>query len=322
MAKDRVTPTNTSLTHSAVFQMKHCYLSMQWDAVEAIVYANVAMPAGTYHFNLYKPSNIYYLNEGLQNKDLQFTTTVDIPAGGQLVVTTGDFRNSTTVSALKLTSYGSKGSTVALESNIACSEGTSGTDLGNANTASNSSRINSTDRCMYGNCRWKDSAVRQWMNSSAPAGSWWTAKSNFDRKPSNADSTNGFLYGLDAELLDVLQMFTSTTNQNWFDGGTTETTDDLFVVPSMSQVYMTSTLTEGACWDFYQLYSDLPSAGTGADSNRIKKASNSTGSATYWWLRTPYSSYSSIEYFVIPTGAYNYHHANNYYGVAPACVIA
>ena len=217
-----------------------------------------------------------------------------------------------------MTSYGSKGSTTALESNIACSEGTSGTDLGNANTAANNTKVNSTDRCVYGSNNWEYSGLRQWLNSDGAANSWYQAKGPFSRPYSNANE-KGWLYGIEKDFLDVVQEVATPVSQNWFDGGTTKTTYDKWFIPSNSQLYMTATTTEGANWDYYKEFSDLPSAGTGADSNRIKTLN---GSATYWWTRTPLGSYSFRECLVSPTGARDYTNATNSYGVAPACVLA
>lgn len=318
VAKDKAILVNPNLTHSATFQLKNLYRSFQFDAPEAIIYASAAMPAGTYHFNLYKPSNIYYLNSGLQNRDVQFTTTVDIPAGGQLVVTTGDFRNSTQVSDLKLTSYASRSSTTALESNIACSEGTSGTDLGDANKAANNTKINSTDRCLYGSNNWKQSALRLWLNSDKDANAWWVPQGPFDR-PSGNVGVQGWLYGIEKDFLDVLQDVLNPTTQNWFDGGVTVNSREKFFIPSNGQVWFTSAETEGKPWDYYTMFSDLAAAGTGADSNRIKTLN---GSASYWWTRSAYSGDSNAEFLVAPDGSRYYNNARGSGGVAPACVIA
>lgn len=318
VAKDKVTLRNPNLTRSAVFLLKSIYRNIQFAAAEAIIYASAAMPAGTYHFNLYKPGNIYYLNAGLQNKDVQFTTTVDIPAGGQLVVTTGNFRDSTSVDALKLTSYGSKGSTTALEANIACVEGTAGTDLGRANDAANNTRINSTDRATYGSNNWEYSGIRQWLNSNGAANAWYVAKGPFSRPYGNA-SLQGWEYGIEKDFLDVLQEVATPCAQNWFDGGATKVTYDKWFIPSNGQVWFSTSETEGAPWDFFVMFSDNASATTGADSNRIKTLN---GGATYWWTRTPYSSNSYSECLVDPSGAWNVTTATNSYGVVPACVIA
>ena len=318
VAKDKVTLRNPNLTHSAVFMLKNIYRTFNFNPAEAIIYADVAMPAGTYHFNLYKADYIYYLNAALQNKDVQFTTTVDIPAGGQLVLTTGSFNESTAVSDLKLTSYSSRTSTSALESNIACSEGTSGTDLGDANKASNNGKINSTDRCVYGNNNWEQSSLRQWLNSNAGANSWWAPKGLFSRPSGSGISDPSWMYGIEKDFLDVLQEVATPTVQNWFDGGTKKVTYDKFFIPSNSQVWFTADEEEGEPWDYYTMFSDHASASTGADSNRIK-----TGGYGYWWTRTPYSPYSNYEFYVYNDGSRNYSTAlNTSLGVAPACCIA
>lgn len=318
VAKDKVTLRNPNLTHSAVFLLKSIYRSVQFAAAEAIIYASAAMPAGTYHFNLYKPGNIYYLNAALQNKDVQFTTTIDIPAGGQLVLSSGSFPNSTAVSDLKLTSYGSKGSTTALESNIACAEGTAGTDLGRANDAANNTKINSTDRATYGSNNWEYSGIRQWLNSNGAANAWYVAKGPFSRPYGNA-SLQGWEYGIEKDFLDVLQEVATPCTQNWFDGGSVKVTYDRWFIPSNSQVWFNTSEVEGAPWDFFVVFSDNASATTNADSNRIKTLN---GGATYWWTRTPHSSYSNLEYLVSPSGARDSDRANVSYGVVPACVIA
>ena len=314
---DHMTPKNTNLTHTATFQLKNIYRNMQFMSAEAIIYASSAMPAGTYHFNLYKNTYVYYLNSALQNKDVQFTTTVDIPAGGQLVLTTGSFNDSTSVDALKLTSYGSNGSTTALESGIICSEGTSGTDLGRANDASNNTKVNSTDRCVYGSNNWEYCGLRQWLNTDLASG-WSVAKGPFSRPYSGA-SVQGWMYGIEKDFLDVLQEVETPCVQNWFDGGAKKVTYDKFFIPSNSQVYFTASGQEGDNWDYYKIFSDIPSPGTGADSNRIKKLN---GTATYWWTRTPDPSYSIVESICSPTGTRDYTNAYNSLGVAPACVIA
>ena len=318
VAKDKVTLRNTNLTHSAVFQLKNLYRNIQFQSAEAIIYASAAMPAGTYHFNLYKPGNIYYLNAALQNKDVQFTTTVDIPAGGQLVLSSGSFPNSTAVSDLKLTSYGSKGSTTALEANIACAEGTAGTDLGRANDAANNTKINSTDRATYGSNNWEYSGIRQWLNSDKAGGSWYVAKGPFSRPYGNAD-VQGWEYGIEKDFLDVLQDVALSTGQNWFDGGQTKVTYDKWFIPSNAQIWFEEGGAADKSWDYYKLFSDNPAASYGVDSNRIKTLN---GSATYWWTRTPIGSYSIFEFLVYPTGQYNDGGAYYSFGVAPACCIA
>lgn len=323
VAKDKDVPRNPNLTHSATFQMKNCYRNFQFDAPEALICAPFQLVAGTtYQIYLYQnPSGTYYLNANLQNKYLDFTPSVNVPAGGQLVVTTGDLRNSTSISDLKLSSYANKGDTTALESNIACVEGSSGdgsTSIGAANTPADKTKVNHTDRTLYGSNNWQQSALRLWLNSDKAANAWWSAQGPFDRRPSGYDVA-GFMYGIEKDFLDVLQEVETPAVQNWFDGGQKVTTYDKFFIPSNSQIWFTASDTEGKPWDFYTMFSDLSAAGTGADSNRIKRLN---GSATYWWTRTPTGSYAGLECLVDPTGSGGGDYADDSVGVAPACVIA
>ena len=54
------------------------------------------------------------------------------------------------------------------------------------------------------------------------------------------------------------------------------------------------------------------------NADRIKYL---TGSARYWWLRSPYSSLASPVRYVLTSGVLDYNHANYILGVVPACCI-
>ena len=60
--------------------------------------------------------------------------------------------------------------------------------------------------------------------------------------------------------------------------------------------------------------------GTGSSANQ-KRVATLNGSATYWWLRSPYSNNVSYVWFVYSSGDYNGWNADNSCGVRPALVL-
>ena len=58
--------------------------------------------------------------------------------------------------------------------------------------------------------------------------------------------------------------------------------------------------------------------GSSAKQKRIAKLN---GSATYWWLRSPYTSSTGRVFYVYSNGGWNYYNANDSYGVRPALVL-
>lgn len=177
------------------------------------------------------------------------------------------------------------------------------------------------NRKQYGSNNWKESGIRQWLNSNGAAGTWWTAQTDYDVRPSYANSTAGFLAGLDADMLAVLGSVKKITARNTVTdgGGYDETTEKIFLL-SRTEVYggQENAIDEGTVYPYYSQNSSLTAAGTGADTNRIKYRN---GTAQYWWLRSPYSGFSSSVRGVYPGGNISNYDAYSSYGVAPACCI-
>lgn len=177
------------------------------------------------------------------------------------------------------------------------------------------------NRKQYGSNNWKESGIRQWLNSNGAAGTWWTAQTDYDVRPSYANSTAGFLAGLDADMLAVLGSVKKITARNTVTdgGGYDETTEKIFLL-SRTEVYggQENAIDEGTVYPYYSQNSSLTAAGTGADTNRIKYRN---GTAQYWWLRSPGSGTSHGVRGVSPGGGISYTSAYVGYGVAPACCI-
>ena len=56
----------------------------------------------------------------------------------------------------------------------------------------------------YGSNNYKESAIRQLINSDKAAGSVWTPQTNYDRPPNWNTSKAGFLNGLEADFLSAI----------------------------------------------------------------------------------------------------------------------
>ena len=101
-------------------------------------------------------------------------------------------------------------------------------------------------RKLLGSNRWKYSNIRQWLNSSGAAGSWFTKQHMYDAAPTTSNVSGevgayadapGFLVGF---ISDVLQHFTDITNTTALcnaDGGGSETTVDKVFLPSYTEMF-------------------------------------------------------------------------------------
>jgi hypothetical protein len=234
-----------------------------------------------------------------------------------LVLTNG---YNATMIGTSIKSYASLTATAEIEA-VTLTEAdveTVATDLGTvANAISQDGNTNSIQRALMGSNNWKQSALRQYLNSSAAAGSVWAPQTKFDRPPSWAATTAGFLKGIDPEFLSVLGFVKKTTALNTItDGGGTEITSEKVFLLSSTEAYFGG--SEGTAYPYYSDFSDNGSASTGADTNRIKYRN---GTAKYWWLRSPHAGYAYIVRLVTPSGALYDTNATTSYGVAPACCI-
>lgn len=308
---DAETPADPEATHSLTLQLHDCYTSLQYDNTEALYYCENELTAGTYNFALLAG----YDAEHGGAKTYQFTLTQNVPAGGVLLF---PWAYNVQAASTKVSSYATVAAATAIES-VSVEEGNGGTALGTADGTE--PNMNHTHRIRYGSNNWKTSAMRQYLNSDAAAGSVWTPQTKFDRPPTWAATTAGFLRGLDPEFIAVLGTVKKTTTLNTLtDGGGTEVTNEKIFLLSRSGIYAGNETAGGedAPYAYYKNFSTLAAAGTGADANRIKYRN---GSAQIWWLRTPHVGHACYVRNVSTTGAFNYTSAGNSCGVAPACVI-
>ena len=287
-----------------------------FDMPEALVYAVQAIAAGSsFHF-----SHSAALND-VPAGNYQFTLETAVPAGGQIMLVKSG-------TAWKVTTYASATSTTALET-VNCVSGSTGTDLGNITDPTNTLMhagikaseiaagtalvINHGSITQYGYNRWSQSAIRQWLNSSAAANEWWTPQNVFDRPPSYA-SRPGYLAGFDAAFVAALGEITHSTVLNTVtDGGTSETVTDKVFLLSRKEVGLGNEIANQNDGSVYEYWDGA------TNKDRIKLRGSS---AANWWLRTPSSGNASGVRTVNTDGSLTTtHHAMYAYGVAPACVI-
>lgn len=287
--------------------MQHDVLAgMQFDAPEAMYYAETQLEAGTYNFTI----STY---ENWVGGTYQFTLTSPVPVGGQICVTgQPPYQGSITLATVK--TYSSCTSTTPIET-ATIMEGSGGTSLGIYGEGA----LNHTHRVAYGSNNYKESAVRQFLNSSAATGNVWTPQTEFDRPPSWVTTSAGYKAGLDQDFLAVVcpvalpcaanntyEAPDSTVKKN-----TKYTLNDEFYLASCKEVF-------GSSDDVADNTTVLPYYDGATAADRIKYRD---GSAARWWLRTPYARDANGVRLVNLDGTLHNNGANLAYGLAPACTI-
>lgn len=302
-----------NLQTGVIFQSELVLDSLQFDAKEAF-YANAEdMAAGTYNFQLTQYS--YYTAD--VGKTFQFTTTQTIPANSKFVFNANynaALANST------ITIYKADGATVI--ETLTLTEGSGGTSLGELKHSKNGN-LNASQRTRLGNSNWKESALRQLLNSDSSTTGFWTAQNIWDMPPSWNSSKKGFMSLLSDDLKNNIAKVERHTYRNTVcDDGGYDTTYDKIWLPSKKEIYMLSESTSDDTEPFayYQEGSQYTSPSNSADLIRVKV--NASGAVVYWWLESPNVGSASTVRRVDREGASDINSANTTYVVAPAFVIA
>ena len=226
---------------------------VQFSNYQAFYYAAEALPAGTYNVEI----GTTWGKNCVAGKSYTFTLTKPVPKGGQLA----GFRNAPdqAPSNWKVYSYESNTAKDPIET-VSVTEGTAGTKLGVLKTGGDGT-LNCLQRTAYGYNRWAQSALRQWLNSVAGVGLWWTPQNNFDRCPDQLVTKAGFLTGFDEDIRAALRAVKVTTALNTATDFVTgsglesplEVTYDKVFLPVLEQMYITPQLAgEGTSWEYWR----------------------------------------------------------------------
>lgn len=189
-----------------------------------------------------------------------------------------------------------------------------------------------SNRRSYGNNRWIYSNIRQWLNSQAAAGKWYSAQHSADAPPTKADSAGyngydteaGFLAGFSASFIAALLNTTHTVGKASVDGGGTESCTDKIFFATCTEVGLTGDAT---CGTKLALFSDDNSRKANPTAECVSKSDYTNNSfnvnaAWYWWLADAYASNSYSVRYVISSGALDNNRAyDGYGGVRPLCNI-
>lgn len=304
VAHDYLKSIHDENAHTMTIQQHDLLPGTQFDASEAFYYAEAELPAGTYNFTLVTAHNSWA--EGTY----QFTLTKPVPKGGQLDISG---YVDTAMTALQVRSYANQTTTSAIES-VAITAGSGGTNLGTFGEG-----LNHSHRVSYGSNNYKESAMRQFLNSSAAAGSVWTPQTKFDRPPSWLTSLAGYKNGLDQNFLAVVgKVVLPCSANNTYEApdssiakGAKYTLNDEFYLASAMEIFNTNSdvADDSKVFPFYE---------GASNADRIKYRD---GSETNWWLRSPSSGSAGTVRRVYSNGTMDSIYTYTAYGLAPACTI-
>ena len=284
-----------------VLVMRDVIYSKLFDREEALVYVEEALEAGTYNITSDDAEPVTY----------QFTLENAVAAGSILVATWPSTGYDLTGQSIKVYA---NGSLPAVLETATISVGSEGTSLGTF-AAGN---VNHKQRAHYGSNNYKESALRQWINSRAAANAWWSSTNKFDVIPGYANVA-GLLHGMDADFLDcVVPTVVPCKTNNTFElegwtKNTAYTVEDKFYLLSRNEVgFGTENVAEG---DVLELYNGATNA------DRIKYDLSAQTTARYWWLRSPNPGYACNVRFVVTDGSLGSYGACYGFGAVAACEI-
>lgn len=327
-----------SVVPGMFIQSHYAMQGVQFDQNEGFyVVPSGGLPAGTYYFTM---GNSWGSNV-VNGKSYMFTTTESYAEGDiwQLGNATSEVSAlpDSAPSTWRVRTYKASGNVVAGMATspteiLELSEGTTGTFLGtlSSSTKYGTSGLNNMQRSAYGYNRWSQSAMRQFLNSSANIGGWYTPQNPYDRKPDQLATMRGFMAGFEQEFLNILKPVKVVTALNTVsdtDIGTSEVTYDTFFPASLEQEYCEPQLAnvEGEYWEYWKqkLGANTPQESGSANANprHIRYGYNAQGTAQTCRLRSAYRGSASYTWYVSTTGGVSYSYATYAVRCAPACVI-
>ena len=253
-----------------------------------------------------------------------FTLANAVPAGGRVAGMYG--APDQAKSSWRIYAYSADGKTV-LET-VTPTFTADGTDLGTIKASTRNGDLNSMQETAYGWNRWSTSALRQYLNSAAAVGAWWTAQDEWDIAPDQLTTKAGFLSGWPEELINVLKEVKVVTYPNTvYDdtgGNTPDITYDRVFIPSLEQMYCVPQKSgEGEYHEYWKRRSGLtsPNAQYSTNPNMITYAVENHASAQFVRLRSASRGNAYYTWRVDSSGNVNNGTASNAVRFGPLVVL-
>lgn len=304
---------------------------VQFSHQQAFYVSGDGMVAGTYCVGFdYTWGDKGYVTKG---DYWNFTLTKDVPAGGRLAGFYGAPDQPQT--NWRVYVYSADGKTV-LETVSAINKGQEGTLLG-VMTAYGDENLNGIQQMAYGDNRYATSAIRQYLNSDKPKGEWWTAQTKWDIAPDQLSQIDGYLCGMDPELLAVLKPVKVVTYCNTVTAtGQKQVKDityDKVTLISLEQMYIEPQAAgEGEAHEYYKELNGTAKKFQWWQTYEILKtfAVENPTSPQYVRLRSASRSHACSAWYVYSSGVVNYNYASTafrpaslmFIGAAPSDAIS
>lgn len=297
VAHDHYEAADIKGAHTMTLMCHDAIKAIRYDEPEAIYYADEELPAGTYHFFVSKDSTVAG----------QFTLDQPLAKGGQLFISGNPDYSIDSSDILAYDSPMSQTTPRTYDITV----GTSGLSLGTMGV-----ELNYLGRAFYGSDNYKESAVRQFVNSPLGAGKVWSPQTKFDAPPEWMNVLNGFANGFSEDFLSkVGRVVVPCASNEVYESpestvtkGQKYTVVDKFFIPSQTELFGHST---GIVEDDSSL---LPFFEKASAVDRVKYLGKA--SATYW-LRSANKSAPTNLKIVLNTGELSSHSAYSKLGVVP-----
>lgn len=310
------------------------YLATQWThpvvvqfcQYQAFYVTEAELAAGTYYVTL---DHSWGSKDCVKGASFCFTLTKPVPAGGKLA----GFRRiaDDPYRSWDVRSYDVDSKTVI--ETVKVEKGATGSCLINAwgPYYDGTSNINGLQRTAYGYGRWSQSAIRQYLNSDADKGKWWTPQNKFDLAPDNLDTTAGYLSGLPADLLAAIKPVKVVTYTNTCETADKATEKDItydrVFLPSLEEMYIKPQAPaggEGVPHDYWRIISgsSQPVAQYGTYPRYKQFALTSKTSSQAVRLRSAFRGCACNAWYVGSAGDVSGNDARWALAVAPLVVIS